>query len=89
MDGIDRYRAALRGFGALVRAVPADGWSRPSPCPGWTAADVVDHVAGAQATLLALLGEGPGPVEGRDVRERWLGVEARVLSALDGVGSGR
>ncbi|WP_214406015.1 TIGR03086 family metal-binding protein [Pseudonocardia lacus] len=82
MDGIDRYRRALRGFGELVRAVPEDAWARPSPCPGWTAADVVEHVTGAQATLLALLGEGSDPIDGPGIRERWLAAEARVLAAL-------
>ncbi|MCO1655407.1 TIGR03086 family metal-binding protein [Pseudonocardia humida] len=83
MDGVDRYRRALRSFGELVRAVPADGWARPSPCPGWSAADVVEHVAGAQRTLLSLLGADPGRDGPSGPRERWLDVEARVLAALD------
>jgi len=83
MDGVDRYRRALRSFGELVRAVPADGWARPSPCPGWSAADVVEHVVAAQRTLLQLLGADPGREAASDVRERWSDVEARVLVALD------
>ena len=31
-------------FGAVVEAVPADAWGNPSPCEGWSAADVVAHV---------------------------------------------
>jgi uncharacterized protein (TIGR03086 family) len=89
VDGIERYRGALRAFGELVRAVRPQDWARPSPCPGWTAADVVGHVAGAQRTLLGMLGapaDGPDDPDGADPRASWLAVEERVLAALDSPG---
>ena len=32
------------GFTQRVNAVPTDAWNNPSPCPGWTARDVVRHM---------------------------------------------
>jgi uncharacterized protein (TIGR03086 family) len=88
MDGVDRYRRALRSFGELVRAVDAGAWGRPSPCPGWSAADVVEHMTGAQSTLLDLLGAaGPGAVRpAAGPAAAWVDVEERVLAALDAPG---
>jgi uncharacterized protein (TIGR03086 family) len=35
---------ALRSFGELVHAVGPDGWSRDTPCLGWTVRDLVNHL---------------------------------------------
>ena len=41
-------------FADTVRAVEAAGaWSAPSPCEGWSAAGVVDHVVDTQRDFLA------------------------------------
>jgi uncharacterized protein (TIGR03086 family) len=42
----DGFVRALDCFEALVARVPPDRWDAPSPCEGWCAADVVDHVIG-------------------------------------------
>ncbi|MDP3890559.1 TIGR03086 family metal-binding protein [Nocardioides sp.] len=39
-------------FSRVVGAVPAEQWDAPSPCAGWTAADVVDHVVDSQRDFL-------------------------------------
>ena len=39
-------------FSAAVDAVPVAAWGNPSPCDGWTALDVVSHVATTQLDLL-------------------------------------
>ena len=39
-----RYRALAAEFTRRVDAVPAERWNAPSPCPAWTARDVVRHV---------------------------------------------
>ncbi|EUA42201.1 mycothiol maleylpyruvate isomerase N-terminal domain protein [Mycobacterium xenopi 4042] len=45
------HLAVCRRFGDAVRA--ADGkWQRPSPCEGWNARDVVEHVIGFHDALL-------------------------------------
>ncbi|MGH3494629.1 MAG: TIGR03086 family metal-binding protein [Sciscionella sp.] len=48
----DRYRRRAAGFTARVEAVADDRWSRPSPCEGWTARDVVQHMTDGAATFL-------------------------------------
>jgi len=39
-----RFALVADAFGDRVRQVPADAWSAPAPCEGWTALDVVDHL---------------------------------------------
>lgn len=75
MTGVDHYRTALRDFGDTVRRVRPEQRDNPSPCPGWTARDVVEHVIGAQRTLLAILGAEP-------TGTRWDEVDAQVTAAL-------
>ncbi|HET8930248.1 MAG TPA: TIGR03086 family metal-binding protein [Acidimicrobiales bacterium] len=41
---LDTYREGLDFFTAVVDAVPAGSWERPSPCDGWQALDVLGHV---------------------------------------------
>ena len=40
----EQFRRPAGIFADRVRAVPDDAWSRPSPCDGWTARDVVGHM---------------------------------------------
>ncbi len=52
----DLYRRLTDEFVVAVRAVPADRWSDPSPCEGWTALGVVEHVANVQGLFLPFVG---------------------------------
>ncbi len=52
----DRYRRLSDAFAAAVSAVPEDRWNSPSPCEGWTARDVVEHVANVQGLFLGFVG---------------------------------
>lgn len=46
----------------LVDAVPEDAWQAPSPCAGWTAADVLQHVVDTQRDFMLKAGaEMPDP----------------------------
>lgn len=45
-DNLRTYQRALFGFDATVRRTPDDAWASPSPCEGWTAADVLAHNVG-------------------------------------------
>ena len=51
-----RYRRLSDEFAAAVAAVPEDRWTSPSPCEGWTALDVVEHVANVQGMFLGFVG---------------------------------
>ncbi len=44
MDVALLHRRALQSFGAVVRAVPADGWHAPTPCADWNVHDLVNHL---------------------------------------------
>ena len=67
---------AAERFSATVDATT--DWSAPSPCPGWSAADVVDHVVDAQRQYLT--------GHGVDLGDRPAGSPAEVWHAhLDAV----
>jgi uncharacterized protein (TIGR03086 family) len=59
----DRYRRNVAAFADTLRAVPDERWSAPSPCPDWTARDVVRHVVETQGVFEQLVGREmpPGP----------------------------
>lgn len=46
-DSLDTYDNGLTFFTGVVETVPADRWTAPSPCDGWTALDVLGHVGEA------------------------------------------
>jgi uncharacterized protein (TIGR03086 family) len=50
----EQFVRALDDFEAVVASVRADRWDAPSPCDGWSAADVVKHVAGGLRAIEAL-----------------------------------
>ena len=81
--GTTEHRAALAGFTAVVRQVPADAWHAPTPCAEWDAAALVEHVIGFhQFLLLAPLGvRAHRPRAGS--LARWLATERAIRSVLD------
>ena len=52
----DRYRRLSGEFIDKVSQVSPDRWSASSPCEGWTARDVVAHVADAHGIFFGLVG---------------------------------
>ena len=56
---ITDYLANADRFSAVVAAT--SDWSGPSPCEGWTAADVLDHVVDSQRNFLAAREVDLGP----------------------------
>ncbi len=50
-DGTASHAKACRGFSAIV-ARGEGRWTEPSPCPGWDAGDIVEHVIGFHDVLL-------------------------------------
>jgi len=81
----DRYRRLAVGFTARVTAVPSDRWSSPSPCEGWTAAEVVAHVAEAAGLFLALVDRQPppGPSATDDPLGAWEASRDAIQAGLD------
>lgn len=77
---LERYAAVADPFGAMVARI--GDWSAPSPCEGWTAGDVLDHVIETQRDFLA--GKGyPSPTLDRSQPARtWAEHDAWVRALL-------
>lgn len=57
---VTRYLRVLTNVSDVVDRVPADSWSNPSPCQGWTGLHVLGHIIDGQRQTAALLsGQGP------------------------------
>lgn len=86
---VRRYRSAVLRFGEIVSAVPEGRWAAASPCPGWTALDVVSHVIGGHGVLLAIIAGDPGPEprpsspDATEVLARWRQAQSATCAALD------
>jgi uncharacterized protein (TIGR03086 family) len=83
------YETALRPLTDVVDAVPGESWTRPSPCAGWTARDVLGHLIGTQREFLTGHGIdlGPAPDADADPAAAWHDHAKRVAEAIsdDGV----
>jgi uncharacterized protein (TIGR03086 family) len=81
----DRFRAVAAAFTDRVQAVPAGGWDRPSPCPDWTAKDVVFHLAQAGGMFLGRVGvELPeAATQTADPVAAWTATRDTLQAALD------
>lgn len=89
---LERHRRAVTGFDAAVDRAAGDpaSWAKSSPCDGWTAADVVVHVAGVHHRLATQLGEScelPDAGEPDEITAKWRGVRDATLRALAGPGA--
>jgi uncharacterized protein (TIGR03086 family) len=90
-EAIDRYVRLGDQFGARVDAAPDDAWANPSPCEGWVARDVVNHVVATQQRLVWRLkgsdGEPPEPAADVDPKQLWRESFAATKEALDQPGA--
>ncbi len=77
----ERYRQHAAN---LQDVLPADAdWSAPSPCAGWTATDVVDHMIDTQRDFLAGQGVELGARPDDDPPAAWAEHVADVLGRVD------
>ena len=78
------YAAADRPLTAVLDAVPAGAWDRPSTCEGWTVRDVVRHLVQTQREFLT--GRGVDLGEEPDVdagpAAAWRAHAARVAATV-------
>lgn len=79
-----KYAAAVHPLTAVVEAVAPQAWDAPSPCPGWTARDVVKHLVDTQRETLTDNGVdlGDPPDVHADPVAAWTEHTGRVLDAL-------
>lgn len=90
-DNSRYYLKAVQGFDAAVRRTAPDAWSNPSPCPDWTAADVVGHNIG-MCDMIAGFATGTGssaPSDGTpdDPLAAWIASFDAMQAALDTQGA--
>ena len=57
---VSRLRQAGDWYLQAVDAIPADGWTKPSFCEGWTASHVVAHVTSGDQLFRGLLLDATG-----------------------------
>ena len=87
---LDGFVRALDGFEAVFAGVPPDRWSAPSPCAGWSAADVAGHVIGdlrateamARGRYAETEASDPGSGAGDDPLAAWRVARADMMAAL-------
>ena len=86
----DGFVGALDGFEAVLAGVAPGRWSAPSPCAGWSAADVAGHVIGdlretealARGRYTGIRADDPGSA-GDDPLAAWRVARADMMAALD------
>ena len=87
-DSSERFARVASAFTACVEAVPEDAWSRPAPCEGWTARDVVRHLVEwlpGPGFLLGTFGVPTGPIPSveDDPAGAWGAVRDAIQAGLD------
>lgn len=90
-ENLRNYTKALFGFDAVVARVLPDQWTRPSPCEGWSASDVLAHNIGMCEMIAGFASgrgaDGPGVADLVEPQRDWQAARDGVLGALsaDGV----
>jgi uncharacterized protein (TIGR03086 family) len=78
-------------FTAVITRLSEDDWERPTPCAGWTAQDVLGHLATSMAVGISVMqgrepawpdAARPGELVEGDPVEFWRGTVMRVRDAL-------
>lgn len=87
-ESSERFRRVAEGLTATIERIDGDAWSRPSPCPGWDARDVVRHIVTWMPGPGFLLGAyaietGPIPSVDDDPAGAWAAVRDAIQRGLD------
>lgn len=77
---ITQFFADADRLGAVVAA--GGDWSGASPCEGWTATDVLDHIISTQRRFFGQHGVDLGPEPGGEPIERWAAHVAGLRTAV-------
>ena len=81
----DRYRRLASGITDKIAQVPAQKWTAQSPCPDWTALDVVRHLTETPGMFFGLVGEASPdvPPVDDDPLAAWVVARDATQAALD------
>jgi uncharacterized protein (TIGR03083 family) len=88
---LDGFVRALDRFEAVLAGVAPSRWTAPSPCAGWSAADVAGHVIGDLRATEAMThgryteneADDPGSAAGDDPLAARRAARADMMAALD------
>ncbi len=78
------YMTAHRPLTAVLDEVPAEGWTNPSPCDGWSARDVLRHMIDTQREFVTSHGVdlGEAPDIDTDPAAAWRDHTKRVAAGI-------
>jgi uncharacterized protein (TIGR03086 family) len=83
-DPVGLFRAATRQSATVMAAVDATELSAPTPCDEWSVQQLMDHMAGGPAYLLAAVeGGAPLPVQGVTVEDYRKRVDEALAALAD------
>lgn len=78
---LEQYVRLAEPFGRIV--AQTDDWTAPSPCEGWCAADVVEHVISTERSFLGAHADvGAAPDVSADPAAAWRAHDDRVRELL-------
>ena len=85
MQEADRYRKLAGSMTETIAGVDEERWNASSPCEGWTARDVVQHLVDTSAMFLGFIEEEPpsGPSVDDDPLGAFGAARDSVQAALD------
>jgi uncharacterized protein (TIGR03086 family) len=81
----DRYRRLVADMTGTIQHVPDERWGETSPCPDWTARDVVQHLVDTHGMFMGLVGRSlpAGPSVDDDPLAAWVFARDRMQEDLD------
>jgi uncharacterized protein (TIGR03086 family) len=81
----ERFRRVAGRFSQRAAEVPADAWSNPAPCTGWTARDVVRHLTDWVPAMIGRAGIdlSVDPSVDQDPVAAWTSLAAGLQRALE------
>ena len=84
-DISNRYARLAAAMTERVEGVPEDGWDNPTPCPEWTARDLVKHLVDTHAMFGGFVGLTlePGPDTAHDPVGAWSSARDQMHAWLD------
>lgn len=77
-----RFERVAADIDQLVRAVPADRWDAPSPCEGWSAREVLAHIAETERDLLVRMGFDAPDLDGLEPIAAWERTRPAMSAAM-------
>ena len=79
---ITQFLGHVDTFTRRIANLETDRWENPSPCEGWSAKDVLDHVIDTQRDVFSKRGLELGPRPEGAPHEAWAAHAAAVRSAV-------